>query len=105
MSILLLLAAVELVSGGQPRVRVETDGSAAARHAAAVIKRHAILKTGVALPATGALPALRIHVGKRPGYAIRAIENGVLIEGHDPVRAAYDLVEGWGPAKRDRRLR
>lgn len=102
MSLLLLLATVDLVSGGEPRLRVETDGSPAARYAAELIKRHAILKTGVALPATGALPPLRIQLGGRPGYAIREAAEGILIEGRDPVRAAHDLLEAWGDERRDR---
>lgn len=96
MSALLLIAAVELVAGGEARLRVETDGSEAAKFAAEVLRKHVVLMTGVALPATGTLPPLRFQSTRREGYAVRPEGSGVVVEGRDLARAAYDLLEAWG---------
>jgi hypothetical protein len=93
---ILLAAALEIVSEGRPRARIEADGSAAAQHAADLVRRYVVLISGVALPRTGALPPLRFESGKRPGYALRVGATGAVIRGRDPVRGAYDLLERWG---------
>lgn len=96
MGALLLLAAVELVSNGQPRLRLDTDGSARARQAAQILQKYAVLLSGTALPETGALPALRFQTGPEAGYEIRPEGQGVVVSGRDPIRAVYHLLEGWG---------
>jgi hypothetical protein len=92
----ILLASVELVSNGEARLKVETDGSESARRAAALLKRHVVLMTGTALPEKGTGPALRLRRTQAPGYAIRIEVGNVLVEGDDLVRAVYDLLVGWG---------
>jgi hypothetical protein len=82
-----------VVSGGEARVRVETDGSPAARFAADLVRHHAVLVSGVALPEGGDLPALRFEASDDPGYAITAA--GV-VRGRDLARAAWDILESWG---------
>jgi hypothetical protein len=74
-------------------VRVETDGSPAARYALDLVRRHAVLITGIALPEGGDLPAIRFEASDDPGYAITA--EGV-VRGKDLARAAWDVVESWG---------
>jgi hypothetical protein len=74
-------------------VRVETDGSPGARFAADLVRQHAVLITGVALPEGGDLPALRFETSSDPGYAIAA--SGV-VRGSDLARAAWDILETWG---------
>lgn len=94
---LLLAATLELVAAGAARVHVETDDAPAARYAAEVLKRNVVLMTGVALPDRGPGPALRFEgEGADPGYRITIGETGAVVRGADPVRAAYDLLEGWG---------
>jgi hypothetical protein len=92
----LLLAAVELVADGESRLRIESDGSEAAQRAVALLKRNVVLMTGAALPETGSGPALRFVRTDAPGYAIRMNGADVVVEGDDLLRAAYDLLEGWG---------
>ncbi|MHC4224696.1 MAG: DUF4838 domain-containing protein, partial [Planctomycetota bacterium] len=92
----LLLAAVELVADGESRLRIEGDGSEAARRAVALLKRNVVLMTGAALPETGTGPALRFVQTAAPGYTIRMSGADVVVEGDDVLRAAYDLLEGWG---------
>ncbi|HEX5135488.1 MAG TPA: hypothetical protein VFY93_00820 [Planctomycetota bacterium] len=74
-------------------MRVETDGSPAARYAADVVRRHAVLLTGVALPETGHAPALRFERSDDPGYVITP--KG-LVRGSDLARAAWDILASWG---------
>ena len=92
----LFLAAVELVSDGRPQLHVESDGSPAARHAADLVRRTVVLMTGAAVPDRGAGAALRFERTETPGYAVREADGGLIVAGADPVRAAYDLLEGWG---------
>jgi hypothetical protein len=93
---LVLLCAIDLVADGRALLRVEHDGSPPARHAAELLRRHVVLMAGVALPAEGSGPALRFERDGFPGYEIVERDGGVLVRGDDPVRAAYDLIEGWG---------
>jgi len=93
---LLLLAAVEIVSAGQARRKIESDGSKPARFATDLIQRHVVLITGTALPTTGFLPTLRFQRGPRAGYSIEISGENILVSGQDLVRAAYDLLEAWG---------
>ena len=83
---------MDVVAGGAPRVRVETDGSPAARFAADLVRRHVVLMTGVALPEGGEGAALRFEVSDAPGYEIT--DN--FVRGRDLARAAYDILESWG---------
>ncbi|MHC4930565.1 MAG: DUF4838 domain-containing protein [Planctomycetota bacterium] len=92
----LLLAAVELVADGESRLRIESDGSEGARRAVALLKRNVVLMSGAALPETGSGPALRFVQSAAPGYTIRLSGADVVVEGDDLLRAAYDLLEGWG---------
>jgi hypothetical protein len=73
-------------------VRVETDGSEAARFAAELVRRHTVLMTGVALPEGGDLPALRFERSDASGYEITE----TVVRGRDLARAAYDILESWG---------
>ncbi len=79
-------------------MRVETDDSPAARYAADLVRRHAVLITGVALPEGGDAPALRFEASDDPGYAITP--SGV-VRGKDLARAAWDILESWGLRPRD----
>ncbi|MFI5403409.1 MAG: hypothetical protein ACHQ1G_10760, partial [Planctomycetota bacterium] len=73
-------------------MRVETDGSEAARFAAELVRRLVVLMTGVALPEGGDLPALRFERSDALGYEITE----TLVRGRDLARAAYDILESWG---------
>ncbi len=83
---------MDIVAGGAARVRVETDGTPAARFAADLVRRHVVLMTGVALPEGGAGAALRFESSDAPGYEI----TGTVVRGRDLARAAYDILESWG---------
>jgi len=96
LTLLLLLLGLDIVAGGAPCVRVETDGSPAARFAADLVRRHTVLMTGVALPEGGTGPALRFEASDAPGYEITIEGGGALVRGHDLARAAYDILESWG---------
>jgi len=88
----LLLAGLEVVADGRPRVHVETDGSPPARFAADLVRRHVVLIAGTALPERGADRALRFELSDAAGYEIR----GGVVRGADLVRAGYDILEAWG---------
>jgi hypothetical protein len=96
MGSILLVAALEIVSAGRPRARIEADESAAARHAADLVRRYVVLISGVALPRAGALPPLRFESDRRPGYVIEVGTTAAVVRGKDPVRGAYDLLARWG---------
>lgn len=93
---LLLAASLDLVIGGEPRVHLETDGTPAARFASELLKRHAVLIAGTALPEQGAGATLRFERDETPGYAIELRSSGARVHGEDLVRAAYDILESWG---------
>jgi len=89
--------ALDLVAGGEARARLETDASPAASAAAETLRRHAVRMTGVAVPrGSGAGPAVRFATTDFPGYEIRVTEDGAVVAGDDPLRAAYDLLRAWG---------
>ncbi len=83
---------MDIVAGGVARVRVETDGSAAARFASDLVRRHVVLMTGVALPEGGEGAVLRFEHTDAPGYEI----TDTVVRGRDLARAAYDILESWG---------
>jgi len=93
---LVLLAAVAIVSDGKPVVRLEHDGSPAARTAAEIIQRHVVLIARTALPAQGPAGALRFETDATDGYRIVEQGAGVTIRGRYPILAAYDLLRDWG---------
>ncbi|MHC4667229.1 MAG: hypothetical protein ACYTFD_02390 [Planctomycetota bacterium] len=93
---LLLAAALDIVVQGRARVRVETDDSPPARYAADLVRRHVVLMAGTALPEQGLGAVLRFTRDGSPGYAILLQESGAVVRGGDLVRAAYDMLEGWG---------
>ena len=92
MAPLLLIAAVEIVSGGEARCKIDSDGSKTALFAAELVHRHIVLMTGVALPTTGMLPSLRFEKGPQKGYSIRIEGKAVLVRGQDLVRAAGEKI-------------
>jgi hypothetical protein len=90
--LLALFLGLDVVAGGAAKVRVENDGTPAARFASDLVRSYAVLMTGVALPQGGGLPPLRFESSDEPGYVI---ERGV-VRGKDLARAAYDILESWG---------
>lgn len=96
-AVLLCLAApLDIVADGEARIRLVADGSPRAVVAAELLGRHVVLMAGAALPATGTGPALTLRSGAAPGYTIRIDGESAVIEGADPVRAVFDLLEAWG---------
>ncbi|MHC4817071.1 MAG: hypothetical protein ACYTF8_03275, partial [Planctomycetota bacterium] len=93
---LLLAASLDLVVAGEPRVHLETDGTPAARFAGDLLKRHAVLIAGTALPEQGDGAVLRFERSDTAGYAIRLGDSGAVVSGSDLVRAAFDILESWG---------
>jgi hypothetical protein len=111
---LLLAASLDVVVAGEARVHLETDGTPAARFAGDLLKRHAVLIAGTALPEQGGGAVLRFERDDTAGYAIHLRSSGAVVRGGDLVRAAYDILESWGcrfdggepvlPRKKDLRL-
>ncbi|MDH3591175.1 MAG: hypothetical protein OER88_04815 [Planctomycetota bacterium] len=93
---LVVCAALEVVAGDRALCRVESDASPMSRHAADLFRRHVVWMTGVALPERGPAVAVRFERSAYAGYRIKTSGLGLVIEGDDLVRAAYDILEGWG---------
>jgi len=94
--LLIALAALPVVEDGKPRLRLEDDGSPAARAAAELLQRHVVLLARTALPTEGDAPPLRIESGSFDGYRIEPHEGGMRITGRFPTLAVFDLLRSWG---------
>lgn len=93
---LILVAAVAVVTDGKPAVRLEHDGSPRATAAAELIQRHVVRMAKTALPDQGAAAALRFEQSRFDGYRRRIVEGNLVIDGRDPLLAAYDVLRDWG---------